>query len=228
MNKRYLALVLISMTLLFASVQAFDYFEWDKQLFPTYDGTPKPETTISLSPASSCSATITGTPTTNCTACASATTCCNFTAGGCEGTNTASCTAGTPTACNAAVCCAWVGVPPAGYCDQKACADISDGDCETCSGCDIGGGCSNKTCTQVAATSNNPDVCAGCNTCPGNWTIDNARGTLPWDVDATGRCDFLNGATMSITSGEELTCNTVRFYTTSYCRVYTGGSLRST
>ena len=184
MNKRYLAVVLISMTLLFASVQAFDYFEWDKQLFPTYDGTPKSETIISLSPASICGD-----------------------GGDVTGTNTHDCAqywvADTKGACTADPCCRTVVYgPPENW------------DClvQLCSHADI----------------TNPDMCEGCTGCTGNWTIDDARGTLPWDVDVTGRCDFTNGATMNITSGKELTCETIRFYTTSYCRVYTGGKLRST
>ena len=170
MNKRYLAVVLISMALLFTSVQAFDYFEFNKQLFPKYIPNKEPV----VASFSSCS--VTGTMTTNCGA-RSVTTC--------------------ETLDN---CCVWEirGAPPA--------------DCYT------------KSCSALS----NPDVCAGCNGCSGTWTINNARGTLSWDVDVVGRCDFTNGATMSIPTGKELTCDTVRFYTTSYCRVYTGGALRST
>jgi len=146
-----------------------------------------------LANPSSCS--VTGTSSASCTTCTSATTCCNYAAASCGGTNTAACTAGTPLACNTAVCCVWIGVPPAGYCDQKTCADVGVGDCETCAGCDIGGGCSRKACSSIS----NPDLCSGCDHCSGTWTIDDARGDTPWAIHIIGDMILESGGSIIIT-----------------------------
>jgi hypothetical protein len=82
------------------------------------------------------------------------------------GTNTASCGAGTQPACDALPCCAWG--QPGPSCHNKPCAGIAD---------------------------QSPDVCPGCNTCPGNWLITNAR-TPTWITYVTGA-----GAYIRISSG---------------------------
>ena len=136
---------------------------------------------------STCSANITGTAAgTLCVGYGDCDpTCCIETPEGCDGINTHNCGVygGAPT-CNADPCCEWdfAGV---GVCQAKACSDVDPDDCETC-GCNTTGGCEARTCAQVAAVDNNPDVCEGCDTCPGNWSIDDSRGDLPWDVTVTG------------------------------------------
>jgi len=136
MNKRYLAVVLISMTLLFASVQAFDYFEFNKQLFPEYIPNKEP---VIASFASSCS--VTGTPETDCSK--------RYTSLTCETDN----------------CCYWI----------------------------------NPNCFKSACnTLNNPDVCAGCNTCSDLWTITNARGNTPWNIIANGGIEVNAGGSIRV------------------------------
>lgn len=124
MNKRYLAVVLISMTLLFVSVQAFDYFMFNE--FPRYEdgewiiGGRSEPTVLRLSPASICGD---GEDVT--------------------GTNTHDCSqyvvTGKPS-CNAAPCCQVhiIGPVENWECLVRLCshADITNPDmCSGCNGC---------------------------------------------------------------------------------------------
>lgn len=107
MNKRFLAVVLISMTLLFASVQAVDFFEWDKQLFPEYEPNKEP---VIASFASSCI--VTGTASKDC----------------------ATIHYGNRSTCDADVCCYWT-TPPA-QCNTRDCSHAAIDNPDMCAGCD--------------------------------------------------------------------------------------------
>lgn len=141
---------------------------------------------LSVAMASACSAQVTGTALgtvcvsfSNCPA-----ACCTKTPTGCSGTfSTAPCDYPSGTLCNLDPCCTWGGIPI--RCRQKDCTLIDPADCAGC-GCTPSGTCEKIACSALTGSSNNPDVCAGCSTCPGNWIIDNNRGNLPWDILVTG------------------------------------------
>ncbi len=151
-----------------------------------------------------------GSNTADCTSCVSETTCCNYADPSCGGdSSTWPCLTGyeTEEECNAQPCCLWnyeMGAcspracsiivfplcatcgcyPIGGYCYSKTCSVLTEANCPTC-GCTSSGTCTARTCAQVAAINNNPDVCAGCDTCGGEWAVDNDRGNLPWTVYTT-------------------------------------------
>lgn len=139
------------------------------------------------------------------------TACCTKAATGCDGDNGFDCAqyinigdctsygaaccywGGTPGRCRRTVCpsvsqenCITCGCDVTGTCGKKACEDVSQANCESPCGCDKDGSCSYIACNNIAALYNNPDVCGGCNTCEGNWTIDDARGNVPWAIHVTG------------------------------------------
>ena len=45
--------------------------------------------------------------------------------------------------------------------------------------------CSKLTCATME--DNSPDACKGCVTCPGTWTISNARAASRWAITVTGQ-----------------------------------------
>lgn len=153
-------------------------------------------------------------------------TCCTKTVTGCSGTVTKHChtlyvSKGT---CNADPCCMWEVGPPVN-CGKKACSAVDLGSCVAC-GCTGSGTCPPKACTGIskancvgcgcdkdyaacnaiacaALADNNPDVCEGCNTCGGNWTIDNARGNAPWSITVTGWI-YVQGGSIRVASSRTL------------------------
>jgi len=145
--------------------------------------------------ATSCSVSISGTSTgatcisySNCDL-----ACCTKTPTGCGGTVSAGCeTHGNPETCNGNPCCFWAGPPaPPPPCKAKACADIAQGNCAGC-GCTPSGTCVKIACGSLTGTSKNPDVCPGCDTCAGTWTVDTTR-NLPWGVFVTTKVAFASG-----------------------------------
>jgi len=81
------------------------------------------------------------------------------------------------------------------------------------------GACSAKACSALT----NPDVCPGCTTCGGNWTIDDARGWSPGngDITVTGQLIMANGGSKQIGSqaappvAGTLACNDISLDSTS-------------
>jgi hypothetical protein len=60
---------------------------------------------------------------------------------------------------------------------------LSVATCASC-GCTPAGTCVKIACASLTGASKNPDVCPGCNTCAGDWLVDDAR-DLPWTVYVT-------------------------------------------
>jgi len=83
------------------------------------------------------------------------------------GTPTSACSYGTSGDCNADPCCIWTTYPPPPGCFKRACAGLAD---------------------------NSPDVCPGCNTCPGTWVITDARGNTAWAITVTGQTRVTTGS----------------------------------
>lgn len=86
----------------------------------------------------------------------------------------------------------------------------NQGTCEADFCCEWNGSCSAKTCGHV----NNPDLCEGCDDCTNHWRINDARGSLPWNVtvtrgadpdDSVGRVSIVSGGSLTIPSGITLT-----------------------
>ena len=59
--------------------------------------------------------------------------------------------------------------------------------------------CLVQLCTHADIT--NPDMCAGCVTCPGIWTITDAR-TLPWVVNVSTYVRCASGGYFRCSSGK--------------------------
>jgi len=106
--------------------------------------------------------------------------CCTKSYGGCAGPDLRNCSlhGGDKTACEGDPCCFWAAPPEP--CRDRACPTLSEALCVSC-GCTKDGTCIKIACESLAGTSKNPDVCAGCDTCAGDWLVDNAR-DLPWTV----------------------------------------------
>jgi len=143
-----------------------------------------------------CTVAVTGTGTTDCTpwngdqeAACNAQSCCgpHYGCTGIPSGHEAICpTHLTFDECNNDGCCGWwpTHTPK---CEQDADCSIAivishRGECVHC-GCTplI---CPTRNCGVLA--DNSPDVCPGCNTCPGNWIIVNYRGDMPWNITVTG------------------------------------------
>ena len=104
---------------------------------------------------------------------------------------------------------------------------MSEANCAYC-GCTKTGTCTARTCAQVAAINNNPDVCAGCNTCGGDWDINNDRGLTPWAIVVTGELHLAVGGHL-VASGYQLKVGSIRTKPhLLHVRPGTGGSIRVT
>ena len=142
-----------------------------------------------------CTVAVTGTGTTNCAPWASdydgcnAEICCGP-AGGCTGTPSGHSTIcngyGTEALCEQDGCCGWRTVGGITKCYEDAdCTEISIYHRSDCAHC----GCSAPICPArdcSTLSDNSPDVCAGCDTCPGSWDVVDDRATTPWAITVTG------------------------------------------
>jgi len=126
------------------------------------------------------------------------TTCCTKTYTGCSGTNNFDCPSMGEEVCNAEPCCQWL-APPI-RCHNRDCSSLSESTCSSC-GCTSSGTCIHKDCD--ALTDNNPDVCEGCFTCPGNWNVDDIRSPvvgIRWNIVVTGVLNPQAGGRVTIKS----------------------------
>ena len=95
---------------------------------------------------------------------------------------------------------------------------MSPTDCVAC-GCD-GFECDPKACADIS--DNNPDVCEGCNTCAGDWDIDDDRGTTPWTIGVTGELDIASGGHIIVGNSAVLAVGSARLRITHALHVSTG------
>lgn len=125
-------------------------------------------------------------------------------------------------------CCSWM--LPGPNCHQKYCLNtqephVGPNDCLFC-GCDGDGDCDPITCADL--TDNNPDVCPGCNTCGGDWDINDNRGLTPWAITVTGETHITTGG-HEIVSGYRLTTGSIRTKPGAlHVRPGTGGNIHVT
>ena len=120
-------------------------------------------------------------------------------------------------------CCNWTGMA----CAYKTCDygqyPVAPPNCAHCGCLVASGSCTPWTCAQVAASNNNPDVCAGCNTCGGDWDINNDRGLTPWAIVVTGELHLAVGGHL-VASGYQLKVGSIRTKThLLHVRPGTGG-----
>ena len=129
---------------------------------------------------------------------------------GCYGTNNHACAYTDVPACVGDICCRWTGDP--GACIKRECVapagvpHVGLVNCVHC-GCVQAGTCDKKACGAIA--DNNPDVCAGCSTCAGDWDIDNDRGLTPWAITVTGELHVNTGGHI-VVSGHRLNAGSIR------------------
>jgi hypothetical protein len=100
--------------------------------------------------------------------------------------------------------CAACGCTASGDCQRHACNTLTEGNCASCTGCSKNGTCAERSCAGVAALDNNPDVCAGCNTCGANWSLTDARGSIPWDIVVTDLLTGTSGGSVDVASSRLL------------------------
>ena len=153
---------------------------------------------------SSCTAQVTGVATG--ASCVSyddcSTTCCTKTYTGCSGTPDGHCWEILDVdLCWADSCCRWIFPGPPVGCAAYDCNTLgSESLCVQC-GCTGSGTCIHKDCD--ALTDNNPDVCEGCFTCPGNWNVDDIRSPvvgIRWNIVVTGVLNMQAGGRVTIKS----------------------------
>jgi len=118
-------------------------------------------------------------------------TCCTKAFTTCSGTVSHPCTYPLSGDCGDNPCCYWTGTPAPAHCTKKNCSGLSEENCAAC-GCTPSGTCVKIACGSLTGTSKNPDVCPGCDTCAGTWTVDTTR-NLPWGVFVTTKVAFASG-----------------------------------
>ena len=104
---------------------------------------------------------------------------------------------------------------------------MTEADCIAC-GCTRAGSCAPKACSAIA--DNNPDVCAGCSTCGGDWDINNDRGLTPWAITVTGELHLAAGGHL-VASSYQLRVGSIRTVAGSgllHVRTTTSGSIKVT
>ena len=119
--------------------------------------------------------------------------CCDKSYTACTGSPTFDCAPLGIIPCDLEICCSWFAGPPA-HCGNIACGGFGLDDPEDCRrcGCTANDTCTAKACASLAGGYKNPDMCSGCDTCPGTWNVDLAR-ILPWAVYVTTQVAFAGG-----------------------------------
>ena len=179
--------------------------------------------------ATSCSVSISGTSTgatcvsfSNCEL-----ACCTKTPTGCGGEVSHLCSYPLSEACGDNPCCYWSSLPVPAHCTKKSCSGLSEENCAAC-GCTPSGTCIKIACGSLTGASKNPDVCAGCSTCGGDWDIDNDRGLTPWAITVTGELHVNTGGHI-VVSGYRLNAGSIRTKAHAvHVRPGTGGNIHVT
>lgn len=100
------------------------------------------------------------------------------------------------------------------------CSELTALECAATSCCVYSkGACTARLCSVFT----NPDICTGCTTCTGNWTIDDVRGWAPatGDIIVTGQLIMSNGGSLTVGSASAppiagtLACNDISLASTS-------------
>jgi len=170
-----------------------------------------------------CTGNISGAPTSPCAygteVLCEADQCCDWTPGPsvCSGSVTAACYGMGKEACDAHPCCWWIFM--LGYCGARLCTDVTPDYCVSC-GCSLGAG--EGSCAAGCGGVSDPDLCAGCDTCDGDWQISNDRGDMPWSILVTGKVDMQASGKINVVSARTLDCNDMNFAASSQVSIASG------